>query len=450
MSIQSFDLVVIGTGVAGSAAAQKCAGKGKNVAIIDYRPYGGTCPLRGCDPKKVLVGAANIIDQNRRMQGKGIRSDVSIDWQELIKFKRSFTEPVPGSTEKSMEEAGIALFHGKASFVDERTISLNDQKIQGDKILIATGNKPAPIPIDGLDHLTTSDEFMELDELPQKIVFVGGGYISFEFAHLAARAGADVTILHNSEQPLNNFDSDMVDVLLEKTEDLGISVHLNTDVQSIASTSSGFETTAKQDDNIETFSSNIVVHGAGRVPEIDALNLERANIEASKKGVKVNDYLQSVSNDRAYAAGDAAASKGLPLTPPAGFESSIAAANILEGNHKKADYPAQSSVVFTIPPLASVGLTEAQAEDREMNIDVKFQQMDEWYSSRRTNETHTAFKTIINQDNNQLLGAHILGQHSAELINVFATAINKKISADELKNMLFAYPTLGSNISAMV
>jgi glutathione reductase (NADPH) len=450
MPIQSFDLIVIGTGVAGSAVAKKCAGKGQNVAIIDYRPFGGTCPLRGCDPKKVLVGAANIIDQNRRMQGKGIQSDAHIDWKELIKFKRTFTDPVPDSTEKSMKEAGITLFHGKASFVDERTISLDNQKIRGDKILVATGNKPAPISIDGFDHLTISDEFMELDKLPEKIVFVGGGYISFEFAHLAARAGADVTILHNSEQPLNNFDSDMVDVLLEKTKALGISVHLNTDVQSIASTSFGFKTTAKEDDNIETFSSNIVVHGAGRVPEIGALNLEKANIEANKKGVKVNDYLQSTSNDRVYAAGDAAASKGLPLTPPAGFESTIAAANILEGNHKKAEYPAQPSVVFTIPPLASVGLTEAQAEEKEMNIDVKFQPMDEWYSSRRTNETHTAFKTIINQDNNQLLGAHILGQHSAELINVFVTAVNKNISANELKNMLFAYPTLGSNISAMV
>jgi glutathione reductase (NADPH) len=450
MAAQSFDLIVIGTGVAGSSPAQKCAGKGKNVAIIDYRPFGGTCQLRGCDPKKILVGAASIIDQNQRMQGNGIDSDAHINWQDLIAFKRAYTDPVPDKKEESMREAGITVFHGKASFLDEQTISINDQEIVGEKILVATGNKPSPIPIKGFEHLTTSDTFMELDELPEKIVFVGGGYISFEFAHVAVRAGADVTILHRSEQPLKSFDSDMVDVLLEKTKDLGISVHLNRDVQSVEQTSNGFKTTTKHDDDTETFSSDLVVHGAGRVPQIEALDLDKAHIDYSKKGVKVNDYMQSVSNGRIYAAGDVAASDGLPLTPPAGFESSIVMANILEGNHKKAEYPAQPSVVFTIPPLSTVGLTEAQAEEQGYNIDVKFQRTDEWYSSRRTNESHTAFKTITNKDNGQILGAHILGQHAAELINLFAAAVNKEIPADELKHMIFAYPTLGSNISAMV
>jgi glutathione reductase (NADPH) len=450
MAAQSFDLIVIGTGAAGSTPAQKCAGKGQNVAIIDYRPFGGTCQLRGCDPKKILVGAASIIDQNRRMQGNGIQSDTHINWQELIAFKRAYTNPVPDKKEERMKEAGITVFHGKASFLDEQTISVNDQKIAGDKILIAAGNKPTPIPIEGFEHLTDSDAFMELDELPEKIVFVGGGYISFEFAHIAARAGADVTILHRLEQPLTNFDSDMVNVLLEKSEDIGISVHLNAEVQSVEQTNDGFQTTAKHDDDTKTFSSGLVIHGAGRVPQIEELDLEKAHIDYSKKGVKVNDYMQSVSNGRIYAAGDAAASDGLPLTPLAGFEASIVTSNILEGNHRKAEYPAQPSAVFTIPPLASVGLTENQAEEQGYNVSIKFKRTDEWYSSRRTNESHTAFKSIINKDNNQILGAHILGQHAPELINVFTTAVNKNIPADELKHMLFAYPTLGSNISAMI
>jgi glutathione reductase (NADPH) len=446
--METFDLIVIGVGVAGSAAAKKCAAKGQDVAVIDFRPYGGTCPLRGCDPKKVLVGAANIVDQNRRMQGKGVEFDGHINWQELIDFKRTFTEPVPESTEKGLKEAGIRLYHGKASFVNEQTLQVNGQKIKAEKILIATGNKPAPIPIDGFDYLTTSTEFMELDELSGEIAFVGGGYISFEFAHIAARAGSTVTIIHQGEQPLESFDSDMVEVLVEKSSDIGIDVRLNTAVAGINPKNGGFEIIGKDDQRITE--TDMAVHGAGRVPEIDGLELEKANIDRTKKGVKVNASLQSVSNDHVYAAGDAADSGGLPLTPLAGIESTVAADNILEGNHKKADYPAQPSAVFTIPPLAAVGLTEKQAQEQEIDAEVNFKRTDNWYSSRRTNETHTAFKTVINKKTGVILGAHILGQHSAELINLFTVAVNKKIPADELKDMLYAYPTLGSNISSMV
>ncbi len=446
--METFDLIVIGVGVAGSAAAKKCAAKGQNVAVIDFRPYGGTCPLRGCDPKKVLVGAANIIDQNRRMHGKGVEFDGSINWQELIEFKRTFTEPVPGNTEKGLKKAGISLYHGKSSFINEQTLQVNEQKIKAKKILIATGNKPAPIPIDGFDHLTTSTEFMELDELPEKIAFVGGGYISFEFAHIAALAGSAVTIIHRGEQPLESFDADMIDVLLEKTSDIGIDVRLNTAVAGIRPKNGRYEII---DDNNQCITeTDMAVHGAGRVPEIDALELEKANIDSTKKGVKVNAFLQSVSNDRVYAAGDAADSNGLPLTPLAGLESTVVAENILEGNHKKADYPAQPSVVFTIPPLATVGLTEKQAQEQEIVFEVNFKRTDDWYSSRRTNESHTAFKTIIDKKTGMILGAHLLGQHSEELINLFTVAVNRKIPADELKNMLYAYPTLGSNISSMV
>lgn len=177
---EEFDLIVIGTGSGGSAAASKCNNAGWKVAIIDSRPFGGTCALRGCDPKKVLVGAAEMIDGIDRMKGNGITSGSSINWPELMAFKRTFTEPVPDNRVENFQKAGIHTFHGRASFLNEEKIQVGEDVLTGKHILIANGAKPAPLPIEGTEHLTYSDEFLELDELPAKMVFIGGGYISFE------------------------------------------------------------------------------------------------------------------------------------------------------------------------------------------------------------------------------------------------------------------------------
>src|SRR6266478_7620052 len=231
---KNFDLVVIGTGAAGGSAANGCRSAGWNVAIIDSRPFGGTCALRGCDPKKVLVGAAEVIERTRQMAGKGIAfEDTRIDWPALIRFKRTFTQPVPADREQQFSEAGIAVFHGRARFTDKTTVQLGDDRLIGRFVLIAAGARPATLGIDGEEHLTTSDKFLELDVLPPRILFVGGGYISLEFAHVAARSGAQVQILHRGARPLQQFDSDIVDRLVKATEELGVAVRLNTAVQSI-------------------------------------------------------------------------------------------------------------------------------------------------------------------------------------------------------------------------
>lgn len=450
MTDKNFDLIVIGTGSGGSTAAGKCAKAGWNVAQIDSLPFGGTCALRGCDPKKVLVGAAELLDWNRRMKENGITSNASINWKELMQFKRIFTEPVPSNREKGMNKVGITPIHGEASFVDKKTIEVNSKQYTANHFLIATGAKPAPIPVEGFEHLTTSTEFLELDELPETIIFVGGGFISFEFANIAAKAGSKVHIVHRGKQPLENFDKDLVQVVLEKTEETGIQVHLESEVTAIQKTDGGVLVKAISNGSEMDLRGGIAVHGAGRVPNIEALQLDKTGVEFSREGIEVNDYLQSVSNPNIYTAGDIAATDGLPLTPVAGFESHIVASNILEGNHKEINYPAQPTVVFTIPPLAMVGLTEKQAKDQGYDVKVKFKKVDSWYSYKRTNESHTAFKTITNKENGQILGAHVLGTKAEEIINLFAMALNQEMKAVELKQMIYAYPSHASDIPYMV
>jgi len=204
-----FDLVVIGTGEAGSTAALRCRAAGKQVATVDSRPFGGTCGLRGCDPKKVLTGAAEIVDRRSRMAGRGITGNIRIDWPELIRFKATFTDPFPKQREDGFLKAGIETFHGRARFVDERSVQVGNDILEGTQVVVATGAWPVSLNIVGEEHLTRSDQFLDLEQLPTRIAFVGGGYIAFEFGHIAARAGASVTILHQGARPLQHFDPDL-------------------------------------------------------------------------------------------------------------------------------------------------------------------------------------------------------------------------------------------------
>ena len=211
---RQFDLVVIGTGTAAGVVAHKCRRAGWKVAVIDSRPFGGTCALRGCDPKKVLVGAAEAVDQVNRLRGKGVRADaLRVEWSELMRFKREMIEAVPAALEDGFARAGIETFHGLARFAGPKAITVGDHVLEGRRLLIAAGAKPADLGIEGREHFVTSEQFLEIDALPPCVLFVGGGYISFEFGHVAARAGARVTVIHHGARPLNAFDPDLVDLL---------------------------------------------------------------------------------------------------------------------------------------------------------------------------------------------------------------------------------------------
>lgn len=451
MTRNSFDLVAIGTGSAAATVASRCRATGWKVAIVDSRPFGGTCALRGCDPKKVLVGAADLIDWSRRMNGSGLRSEQArIEWPELMRFKRSFTEPIPQHRELSFAKAGIAAFHGRARFVEETAVQVGEDVLEARHVVLATGQKPADLKVPSAEQIATSDQFLELDELPQRILFVGGGYISFEFAHVSARAGARVTILHRGARPLGLFDPDLVDRLVERTRELGVDVQLQTELLGIERTTGGFRALACRASEKCTFEADLVVHGAGRVPEIDDLGLETARVEYDGRGVKVNEYLQSVSNPAVYAAGDAAASGGLPLTPVAGYEGLIVAANLLQGNRRKPDYLGIPSVVFTIPPLAAVGLSERAAREQGLRFRIHHQDTSGWYSSRRVRESCSGFKVLVEEESGRILGAHLLGPHADELINIFALAIRSGLRAPDLKEILFAYPTHASDVGYML
>jgi glutathione reductase (NADPH) len=446
---RQYDLVVVGTGVT-SAVASSCRKAGWTVAVVDRQPFGGTCALRGCVPKKILVGAAEAVNGARDMKGRGVSAgSVVIDWPELIAFKRSFIGRTTEHTERTWAEMGIEQFHGLAHFVGPTTLAVGDDRLTGRRVLIAAGAIPMPLKFPGADHLTTSDEFLSLDRLPPRVLFVGGGYISFEFAHVAARAGAQVTILHRGPRPLPGFDPDLVDLLLRRSGELGIRVEVETDVAGIESGAHGLVVHGTRQGTERRFETDLAVHGAGRIPELDGLKLEVAGVKREKRGVVVNQFLQSVSNPAVYAGGDAAAS-GPPLTPKADHDAAVLTTNLLEGNRRAVNYDGIASAVFTIPPLASTGMTEDAARKEGRKFRTSWKDTSDGFHTRRVGETASGFKVLIEEDTNHVLGAHLLGPHAEDVINLFAVAVRLRIPAGELKEVLFAYPTSSSDVRFML
>lgn len=444
---KQFDLIVIGVGTAGFNIARKSREAGWEVAVIDSRPYGGTCGLRGCDPKKVLVGAAELVDWQQRMAGHGVEGNTHIEWSDLMRFKHTFIDSTPSGIEKMFGKIGVATYHGEAHFVDTNRLEVGGEILTAKHIAIATGAKPRELGVPGAHLAITSTDFLELEHLPRHILFIGGGFVSFEFAHIAARAGAQVTILHRGERPLESFDPDLVNELVAASESIGIQIKVQIEVTAIEKANDQLRV---QTSTGESFLVDAVVHGAGRVPDIDGLELNRANIEYSPQGILVNEYLQSISNPAVYAAGDAAATKGMPLTPVAATEAHVVSSNLLKGNQRTPDYTGTPSVVFTIPTLAKTGLTEDEAREQGLKFTTNFQKMDRWYSSRRTNESHTAFKVLVEEGSERILGAHLLSAHAGEVINMFALAIRHHLTALDIKQTIFVHPAVSSDISHMV
>ncbi|MGE0140595.1 MAG: NAD(P)/FAD-dependent oxidoreductase [Ilumatobacteraceae bacterium] len=446
-----YDLIVIGAGMAGSAAAEKGARAGWRVAIVDDLPYGGTCALRGCDPKKILRRGAEIVDAAHLLTGKGIDpAGLRIDWPALSAHMHGFTDPVPASMEAGLSRHGVDTLHGTARFTGPDRLDIDDNSHHFRHALIATGARPRPLDFPGAEHLIDSTEFLYLEHLPERILFVGGGFISFEFAHIAARAGATTMIVDHGPRPLRGFDPDLVELLIARSNDIGIDVHRNTEIVDIQPTNGGFAVTLDDHGKQTTVTTDLVVHGAGRQPELARLDLDAANIAHGPRGVHVAGHLQSTTNPHIYAAGDAADTPGAPLTPVAVFEGKVAASNMLKNTSTSPDYAGIATAVFTIPELTRVGLLEADARDAGLDLDVRYTDTSGWYSNYRIGETTAAAKILVNRASDTIVGAHMLGPEYGELINICALAIKLGLTTRQLKSMSAAYPTVGSDLGSML
>lgn len=452
-SVEHLDLIVIGAGTGANGVARACAIAGWRVAIVDSLPYGGTCALRGCDPKKMLVGVTEALDWAGRLGGKGLRAEsMRIDWPEMMAFKRTFTDAMPDRLEAGFKKLGIETLHGSARFVGPQEVRVGERTLKARHVHIATGARPATLGISGEHLLSTSTDFLDLEALPERIVFVGGGFISFEFAHIARRAGASsVTIVHRGPRPLVRFDPDLVVLLVERTRELGIDVRLDSCVVDIAPGEKGLAVRIDTTAGIEVVECDLAVHGAGRVPNLDGLDLDVAGVAVTERGIVVSQSMRSVSNPAVFSAGDCADTDAPNLTPVSANEARVATKNLLAGEDVRSiKYPPIPSTVFTVPPLASVGWLEEEAQAEGIAFDVRFQRTGAWYSSMRVAEPYSAHKTLIEKGTGRIIGAHVLGPGAEEQINLFAMAMGAGLTANQVKAVVFAYPSYASDLASMV
>jgi glutathione reductase (NADPH) len=440
--MKEYDLIIIGSGPAGRRCIRPAIEKGMKFAIIENKLIGGVCPNTGCNPKKILVHTASIFHKLKRT--KGIRYKAKIDWQELITFKRSLIESTPEIIKNNFLEDKVDYYEGTASFKDKHTITIRKEEIKGKKIIIATGSTPRKLDFSGHSYLTISDQFLNLEKLPKKIIFIGAGYISFELAHVAALAGSEVRIIHYSDNPLKQFDSDMIDQLIQASEENGIVFQFNEKTLKIEKKRKLLVLYTEN----KSFNADMIINGTGRIPDIENLNLKNADIDFTEKGITINKIMQTTQK-HIFAIGDCAAS-GPNLTPVADFEAKTAIENCINEKKIKIRYPPVPSVVFTQPPVASVGLHENEIEKNKKKCRVLSGEMTDWFISKIQGLIHARYKIIIEDETEVILGAHMIGYQVEELIHFFTLAIHKRLTLTDLKTMLYAYPTSSYDIKHMI
>ena len=451
-----YDVVVIGSGPAAGTVVSGLKGSGKTVAAIDRRKFGGTCALWGCNSKKVLLEAAHAVDFARRSDGVLVADGeaVGLDWPRLHAFQETFTDPVPPGRIEQFRDAGADVFAGTARFTGEDSLEITDENsepiaaLQFDRCVVAAGSVPLPLGVPGEELLTHSDDFLERPDMPGRVVFVGGGYISLEFAHALLRADREVTILESTPHILDPFDEVLADRLADRTRALGAAVHTGVTLSRIDRRPDGaLRATAEREDG-STFAvdCDAVVHGAGRAPAVDRLDCDAGGVNCGKTGIETDATLRSVSNPRVLAAGDCCGLGHPMLTPVAEAHGAAALHALRTGEGVEPDLSPLPSTTFTEPELAAVGLTVVQADGKGVPYRLFEEDLGTKGAWRKRCEPCAGYRILLEPDSDRFVGVHLLGPESAELINTFAVAMRHGLGLADLAELPLTYPSLLSEI----
>ncbi|MBU4523908.1 MAG: NAD(P)/FAD-dependent oxidoreductase [Desulfomicrobium sp.] len=447
MKVEKFDVVVLGSGVAGGHIASRCRKAGLRVALVESNGFGGTCPLHGCEPKKVMADACETVERFNNAQGAGPTGVAQLDWAELMAFKRTFTDGLPARIKKHYDDLGISTFTQPGRFAGPSLVISGESHLEAAHICIATGSTPRMLNIPGSKYLSTSNDFLAMPTLPERIVFIGGGFISFELAHIAAAAGAEVTVVHRSQRFLKKFDANLVERLAGHLEAMGVKLYRDCPPHSVIREGDWLVLKAGTDGSL-SMEADAIFNAAGRIPALENLDLPAGNVSTEHGGVAVNSFLQSISNPSVFAAGDVIASS-MPLTPVASVEAEIVVQNILDGPRHAINMDVTPYALFTYPPLAAVGMLEEEARKQGLRFDVIDGDSAGWSEYKRIGQQCAGFKLLVEKDSRQLLGAHVLGDRAEETVNLFALAMRTKVDVDELRSMLWAYPSFGYALKYM-
>jgi len=444
-----YDLFVIGAGSGGVRAARLTAMSGKKVAVAEEYRVGGTCVVRGCVPKKFMVMASEVSHALETAEGYGWSFEgAKFDWPTFLQNKDIEIARLSGIYAANLGKAGVDLIHGRAVLKDRNTVEITDKDgakstVTAEKILIATGGTPfKPQDVPGIEHAMTSEEAFHLPELPKSVLIVGGGYIAVEFAGIYAGLGVETTLIYRGDNLLRGFDDDVRSHLADEIQKRGIKLVLGCEHASIEKTDKGLISHMKSG---MTFETEAVMFATGRVPYVHGLGLETAGVEVNDKGaIKVDQYSQT-SADNIWAVGDV--TDRFALTPVA-IREAVCFHETVYNNHPMAyDYTNIPTAVFSQPPVGVVGLSEYEARKRcKGDVDVyvtRFRPMK--YAFTGSSE-RILMKLVVDADTQVVLGCHIVGPDSPEMIQLAGIAVKAGLTKAQWDETCAVHPTAAEEL----
>ncbi len=443
-----YDLFVIGAGSGGVRAARFAGGFGAKVAIAEERYLGGTCVNVGCVPKKLFVYASEFASAFTDARGFGWNvGETSFEWKTLIENKDTEIERLNGIYGWLLDNTGVTLYQSRATLVDNHTVLVDGEQVTAETILIATGGWPRQPTVLGAEHAITSNEAFSIEALPDKVVVVGGGYISVEFAGIFNGLGVDVTLVNRGEQILRGFDGDIRNMLEGEMEKSGITLLNKTQLTEIVKEDNGRLSVSL--DNGETLDVGLVMYAIGRVPNTKGLGLENTDVTLADNGsIVVDEYLKTTA-DNIYALGDVI--NRVQLTPMATAEGMMFARNLYNPDmvNYVVSYDNVPTAVFSQPTIGTVGLTEEDARQQYENVDIyraNFRPMKNTISGA---ESRVLMKLVVDADSDKVLGVHMAGPDAGEIVQGFAVALKAGATKAVFDSTIGIHPTAAEEFVTM-
>ncbi|HEY5675063.1 MAG TPA: glutathione-disulfide reductase [Malonomonas sp.] len=446
MADYDFDLFVIGAGSGGVRAARMAAAEGVRVAVAEQSRTGGTCVNLGCVPKKLYVHAAEYGAGFQQSAGFGWQSQPpTFDWATLRDNKSKALSRLNGLYEEMLEKSGAQLIKGSARLLDPHSVEVAGKTYSSERILLATGGSPFVPDFPGSQHALTSDQIFDLEQLPKRMLIVGGGYIATEFAGIFHGLGVEVTQLYRGELFLRGFDTEISTFVAEQMRHKGIRLNFNSDVLSIEKTvNNTFLVTLKNQSN---FSTDCILYATGRKPHTAGLGLENLPLPLTETGaISVNDSYQSAVPS-VYALGDLI--DRVQLTPVALGEAMVLVNNLYRGKNEKFDYQLIPTAVFSQPTIGTVGLTEQQALEQYPQVDVYTANFRSLKHALSGSGERVLMKLLVDPATDKVIGAHMAGEHAAELIQGIAIALKAGATKAVFDQTVGIHPTSAEEFVTM-
>ena len=441
-----FDLFVMGAGSGGVRAARQAAARGKKVAVAEESRVGGTCVMRGCVPKKLLVYAgqfANAFDDAAGF-GWSLPTPPRFDWTQLISAKNAELNRLEGVYRTMLRNAGVTVLDGHAVLTDPHTVSMGSMVYTAENILIATGGWPNMPNIPGIEHVISSNEALDLLSLPRRMVIVGGGYIAVEFASIFNSLGVDVTQIIRGDAFLRGFDQDVRTTLTGAMIHRGITLVTKTTITAIVKTGNGYRLSLSDGTSLDT---DLVMYATGRRPNTAGLGLEEAGVHLREDGaVEVDDYSRT-SMDNIYAVGDA--TERMALTPVAIAEAEAVVRTLYDGKPTRPDYDFVPTAVFSSPTVATVGLDEATAVARFDKVHVYVSRFRPMRNTLAGRDERTMMKMLVDPDSDMVLGIHMVGDDAAEIMQGFAVALKCGATKEQIDSTIGIHPSAAEELVTM-